>query len=151
MSAARDDLPRDDDARWVRGGHDMGSVTDLVAGAVAPARTRKSWLLMLLVTFAGVGVLFVSVLWLFSEYVGIWGIEIPVAWGIAIASFVWWIGIGHAGTLISAVLLLAKPRYYMDPSMKNGYCKGSQVFHHVRDVIAMYEQLKARRGRRSKE
>ncbi|MCB9734032.1 MAG: polysulfide reductase NrfD [Deltaproteobacteria bacterium] len=86
----------------------MGSVTDLVAGAVAPARTRKSWLLMLLVTFAGVGVLFVSVLWLFSEYVGIWGIEIPVAWGIAIASFVWWIGIGHAGTLISAVLLLAK-------------------------------------------
>ncbi|MCB0764373.1 MAG: transglycosylase SLT domain-containing protein [Flavobacteriales bacterium] len=50
-----------------------------------------------------------------------------------------------------AVLLLAKPRYYMDPSMKNGYCKGSQVFHHVRDVIAMYEQLKARRGRRSKE
>ncbi len=38
--------------------------------------------------------------------VGIWGINIPVAWGIAIATFIWWIGIGHAGTLISAILLL---------------------------------------------
>lgn len=44
-----------------------------------------------------------------------------------------------------AVLLLAKPRYYMEPSMKNGYCKGSQVFHYVRDVSAMYRQLKAHR------
>ena len=38
--------------------------------------------------------------------VGIWGINIPVAWGFAIVNFVWWIGIGHAGTLISAILLL---------------------------------------------
>jgi hypothetical protein len=41
------------------------------------------------------------------------------------------------------VLLLAKPRYYMEPGMKNGYCKGSQVFHYVRDVTAMYSRLKA--------
>lgn len=40
-----------------------------------------------------------------------------------------------------AVLLLAKPRYYMRPEMKNGYCKGSQVFHYVRDIIALYNQL----------
>ncbi len=38
--------------------------------------------------------------------VGVWGVEIPVAWGFAITNFVWWIGIGHAGTLISAILLL---------------------------------------------
>jgi hypothetical protein len=37
---------------------------------------------------------------------GIWGINIPVGWGFAIINFVWWIGIGHAGTLISAILLL---------------------------------------------
>lgn len=43
-----------------------------------------------------------------------------------------------------AVLLLAKPRYYMEPSMKNGYCKGSQVFHYVRDVTAMYAALRSR-------
>ena len=38
--------------------------------------------------------------------VGIWGINIPIGWGFAIVNFVWWIGIGHAGTLISAILLL---------------------------------------------
>ena len=43
---------------------------------------------------------------LFSVGVGIWGINIPVAWGFAIVNFVWWIGIGHAGTFISAILLL---------------------------------------------
>jgi molybdopterin-containing oxidoreductase family membrane subunit len=43
---------------------------------------------------------------LFAKGVGIWGIDIPVGWGFAIVNFVWWIGIGHAGTLISAVLLL---------------------------------------------
>ena len=40
--------------------------------------------------------------------VGIWGIDVPVMWGFAIVNFVWWIGIGHAGTLISAILLLLK-------------------------------------------
>ena len=40
--------------------------------------------------------------------VGVWGVNIPVAWGFAIVNFVWWIGIGHAGTLISAILLLLK-------------------------------------------
>ena len=43
--------------------------------------------------------------------VGIWGINIPVAWGFAIVNFVWWIGIGHAGTLISAILLLLHQKW----------------------------------------
>jgi molybdopterin-containing oxidoreductase family membrane subunit len=47
-----------------------------------------------------------AVAWLFATGVGIWGVNIPVAWGWAITNFVWWIGIGHAGTFISAVLLL---------------------------------------------
>src|SRR5437016_6260747 len=46
--------------------------------------------------------------WLVYKGVGVWGIVIPVAWGYAIVNFVWWIGIGHAGTLISAILLLLK-------------------------------------------
>src|SRR5690348_9967869 len=50
----------------------------------------------------------VAVTWLFVRGVGIWGIVIPIAWGFAIVNFVWWIGIGHAGTLISAILLLLK-------------------------------------------
>jgi len=51
-------------------------------------------------------VLFMAVTWLLVKGVGIWGINIPVAWGFAIVNFVWWIGIGHAGTFISAILLL---------------------------------------------
>jgi molybdopterin-containing oxidoreductase family membrane subunit len=51
-------------------------------------------------------VLFASVAWLFMKGVGIWGINVPVGWGFAIVNFVWWVGIGHAGTLISAILLL---------------------------------------------
>ena len=43
--------------------------------------------------------------------VGIWGINVPVAWGFAIVNFVWWIGIGHAGTLISAILLLMHQKW----------------------------------------
>ena len=50
----------------------------------------------------------VALTWLFLKGVGIWGVTIPGAWGFAIINFVWWIGIGHAGTLISAILLLFK-------------------------------------------
>ena len=46
--------------------------------------------------------------YLFVKGIGIWGVNIPVGWGFAIINFVWWIGIGHAGTLISAILLLLK-------------------------------------------
>ncbi|MBL7981006.1 MAG: transglycosylase SLT domain-containing protein [Flavobacteriales bacterium] len=48
------------------------------------------------------------------------------------------------------ILLKAMPAYYMRPEMRNGYCKGSQVFHYVRDVVGMYVQLKARRGSSNK-
>ena len=50
----------------------------------------------------------VSIAYLLVKGVGIWGVNIPVGWGFAIVNFVWWIGIGHAGTLISAILLLLK-------------------------------------------
>src|SRR5213075_2035979 len=62
-----------------------------------------SFLLVLLLLF--------SITYLLVEGVGIWGINIPVAWGFAIVNFVWWIGIGHAGTLISAILLLMRQKW----------------------------------------
>ena len=46
--------------------------------------------------------------YLFVRGIGIWGVNIPIGWGFAIVNFVWWIGIGHAGTLISAILLLLR-------------------------------------------
>ena len=52
------------------------------------------------------GLLLVSIGYLFWEGTGIWGLTNPIGWGWAIINFVWWVGIGHAGTLISAILFL---------------------------------------------
>ena len=55
--------------------------------------------------------LFGAIVWLFYEGIGIWGINTTVVWGFAIANYVWWIGIGNAGTLISAMLLLTRQKW----------------------------------------
>jgi molybdopterin-containing oxidoreductase family membrane subunit len=72
---------------------------------------RRSWLVAFVLTAIGSLVLFSLVAWTFYEGVGLWGVNIPVAWGFAITNFVWWIGIGHAGTFISAILLLFEQRW----------------------------------------
>ncbi|MBI2816338.1 MAG: polysulfide reductase NrfD [Acidobacteria bacterium] len=69
------------------------------------------WMAGFGIGFLLVMLLFFSIGYLFFVGVGIWGINIPVAWGFAIANFVWWIGIGHAGTLISAILLLLNQKW----------------------------------------
>ena len=56
-------------------------------------------------------VLLFAIAYLLTMGVGVWGINIPVGWGFAIVNFVWWIGIGHAGTLISAILLLLRQKW----------------------------------------
>ncbi len=73
---------------------------------VSPLQTPRGWLLGFTVAFLLLMLYFVSIAWLFIKGVGIWGINIPVGWGMDIINLVWWIGIGHAGTLISAILLL---------------------------------------------
>jgi Ni/Fe-hydrogenase subunit HybB-like protein len=88
-------------------GQSYGSITDKI-NAIVLARPGLGWLLGFLVASLGVVLLLVAVGYLLWVGVGIWGIGIPVAWGWAITNFVWWIGIGHAGTLISAILLLLK-------------------------------------------
>ena len=60
----------------------------------------------MLLAFAVLQILAAGATWLIIKGVGVWGINIPIGWGFAIVNFVWWIGIGHAGTLISAILLL---------------------------------------------
>ena len=76
-------------------------------------RIDKFWGLGLLLAFGLLQVLFLSITYLVVEGTGIWGLNIPVGWGFAIINFVWWIGIGHAGTLISAILLLLKQEWRM--------------------------------------
>lgn len=68
--------------------------------------TPRGWILGFAIAFALLMLYLISIIWLFVKGTGIWGLNIPVAWGFAIINFVWWIGIGHAGTLISAILLL---------------------------------------------
>jgi molybdopterin-containing oxidoreductase family membrane subunit len=89
-------------------GHDYGTITDKISGIVFSAHTPIAWWFAFFPALALIGLLGIAATYLFYQGVGIWGIEIPVAWGFAIINFVWWIGIGHAGTLISAILLLLK-------------------------------------------
>jgi Ni/Fe-hydrogenase subunit HybB-like protein len=87
-------------------GHSLASISDKVGGIVLKRKTTLGWILGFLISFSLLQGLMAGATWLFIKGVGIWGINIPVGWGFAIVNFVWWIGIGHAGTLISAILLL---------------------------------------------
>jgi Ni/Fe-hydrogenase subunit HybB-like protein len=91
-------------------GHDYASVTAKISGVVYRPflKTPPQMFIGFGLAFLLVNLLLIAVTWLFLQGVGIWGIMIPVAWGFAIVNFVWWIGIGHAGTFISAILLLLK-------------------------------------------
>jgi molybdopterin-containing oxidoreductase family membrane subunit len=92
-------------------GYTFGSVTDKVASITLATKTPRGWWVGFLISFALVMVLLGAVTWLLVRGVGIWGVNIPVGWGFAIVNFVWWIGIGHAGTLISAILLLLHQKW----------------------------------------
>jgi molybdopterin-containing oxidoreductase family membrane subunit len=92
-------------------GHTFATVTDKISSVVLTQRTPVFWFAVLSVSFLLVMLLLFGVTVLFARGVGVWGINIPVAWGFAIINFVWWIGIGHAGTLISAILLLLNQKW----------------------------------------
>jgi len=94
----------------VLGNHDFKSITDIVS---RPTETKApSWwwivmsgsvtLLLLLLSMIG---------YLVFEGVGVWGVNNPVGWGFAIVNLVFWVGIGHAGTLISAILFLFRQKW----------------------------------------
>jgi Ni/Fe-hydrogenase subunit HybB-like protein len=95
----------------LEGRHTLGSIGDTIDSVVLAPRAPLGWYVGAGLTALLVGVLLVAVTYLFAVGVGIWGVNIPVAWGMAIGNFVWWIGIGHAGTLISAILLLLRQRW----------------------------------------
>ena len=84
----------------------FASVTDKISSIVLTGRTPKFWFGALAVSFSLLMLFFWAVTYLLYKGIGIWGVNEPVGWGFAIINFVWWIGIGHAGTLISAILLL---------------------------------------------
>ncbi len=97
-------------APLVLGGHDFKSLTDVVARPIERP-TPLGWWIVFSISFALLGVFGVSLAWLLWEGVGIWGNNQPVGWAFDIVNFVFWVGIGHAGTLISAILFLFRQKW----------------------------------------
>ncbi len=89
-------------------GHTFGTITDKISSIVLTTQTPLLWFAVVGIGAILVGGLGMAVTYLFYQGVGIWGVNIPIGWGFAIVNFVWWVGIGHAGTLISAILLLLR-------------------------------------------
>jgi Ni/Fe-hydrogenase subunit HybB-like protein len=88
-----------------------GSMTERVCAIVQTRPAGWAWYAGLALALVLVAVLVTAITYLFLTGVGIWGINIPVAWGFAITNYVWWIGIAMAGTFISAALLLLRQRW----------------------------------------
>lgn len=85
-------------------------ISDLICGVIEAPRPRW-WLPALGVSAVGVGIFFGLITYLISVGVGVWGLNSPVYWGFDIVNFVFWIGIGHAGTLISAILFIFRQKW----------------------------------------
>ena len=109
--ASKPSDPGGDTLPLLEPGHTFGSITDKISSIVLTGRTPLFWYITFGVGFILVLVLLFCITALVSVGVGLFGVMIPVAWGFAIVNFVWWIDIGHAGTLISAILLLLRQKW----------------------------------------
>ncbi|MEX0711498.1 MAG: NrfD/PsrC family molybdoenzyme membrane anchor subunit, partial [Pirellulales bacterium] len=92
-------------------GHTFASVTDKISAIVLTRQAPRSWFVGFAISFVLLMVFLYATGYLLATGVGVWGNNVPVAWAFDIINFVWWIGIGHAGTLISAVLLLLRQEW----------------------------------------
>lgn len=105
----------------IDGQHNYETITDRVGSVVLdqakyhPLNKKhgRPWTALLITGFVFLNVLMLAIGWLLYQGIGIWGNNQPAGWGFDIINFVWWIGIGHAGTLISAVLLLMRQKWRM--------------------------------------
>ncbi len=94
----------------IQGNPSFADVSEHI-GRVVETKAPRMWFILFGFAFSGLLVLLGSIGYLFWEGLGIWGLNIPVGWGFAIINFVWWVGIGHAGTLISAILYLFRQKW----------------------------------------
>ena len=100
------------DQRLLTGDHTNESIDETLGNIVLdPKSHKRPWMLMVGIGFVFVNIMLLSITVLVFTGIGIWGNNQPVGWGFDIINFVWWIGIGHAGTLISAILLLMRQRW----------------------------------------
>ena len=97
--------------RVLEPGYTYETVTEKISDIVLKRPTSLQWFTGFMVGFTFLGIMTIAIGWLIIKGVGIWGINVPIGWGFAIVNFVWWIGIGHAGTLISAILFLLNQKW----------------------------------------
>ena len=94
--------------RWVLpSARSFEAVNELVTAPLLEARdwNWRTWWIGFWVSLVLTLIFAFAVMWVFVKGVGIWGVNSVIVWGFAIANYVWWIGIGNAGTLISSMLL----------------------------------------------
>jgi len=110
--------PRDDRHTSIHATHPVvgseltfGSVTDKISAIVLKRKTPIWWFVGFAISFALFQLMLLTITNMLFKGIGLWGVNIPVGWGLDILNFVWWIGIGHAGTLISAILLLLRQKW----------------------------------------
>src|SRR5499427_1147065 len=94
----------------IEGRYDNATLTQMLFNPVWRG-TSRGWWLLFLICLGGTGLLITAISVTLARGIGAWGNNIPVAWAFGIVNFVWWIGIGHAGTLISAILLLFQQKW----------------------------------------
>lgn len=99
----RDDL--------IIGEKSYAEVTDAVCSPMIEGKPRKAWYLLLGISSVVMLIGFILIGYTVYMGIGTWGLNKTIGWGFAITNFVWWVGIGHAGTLISAILLLFRQRW----------------------------------------
>ena len=97
-------------------GQDYESITESVSEIPLGKRYPFGWIIGLLIGLAGSARCSWRIGYLVLKGIYIWGNNVPVGWAFDIINFVWWIGIGHAGTLISAILMLFKQQWRMSIS-----------------------------------
>ncbi|UCG32939.1 MAG: polysulfide reductase NrfD, partial [Phycisphaerales bacterium] len=95
----------------VLGGHDFTTVTEKVCSIAERPKPPRAWYVAFAISASATGMLGLMVGYLVVTGVGVWGLNNPVGWGWAIVNFVFWVGIGHAGTLISAILFLFRQKW----------------------------------------
>src|SRR3954466_15106683 len=108
---ASESMERSDSAPVLEPGYTYESVTDTISSIVLRQKTPRGWWIGFAIPLVFTFVLFVALGYLLLNGPGVWGLNIPVGWAFDITNFVWWVGIGHAGTLISAILLLLRQEW----------------------------------------
>ena len=111
-------------APLVLGGHTFTTLTETVC-EVVERPTPRAWWVAFSLSLALSGLFFALLGYLVVTGIGVWGLNIPTAWAFDITNFVFWVGIGHAGTLISAILFLFRQKWR---TAINRFAEGMTIF-----------------------